>query len=295
MAKDNFELQQQQQQHHDDHKKHVDADGEHDQSRARTQSRAALHRVADAGKAKPDPKQLAQTADSKGYDSLQSGLLLLAKEMHRSKDEVSEAMQDDPQHNNQNGVATIERIAHMLSADAYNLSLAFLTVGNVNTMGTEVKTVWGAWFLCQPHLERALSWAKANGSAGGTTTADIDRSVKLMIDKLGARPEDLAQIRKEPEGDVDAMADKAFEDQLDAANAAVDSIEAGNGGDANRLKQLAQHIGVKAGYFNPGHSNAYHRHAKAVVKLKRRVDQLRTKDPSNQVLGEVAFQLGRKQ
>lgn len=284
-AKDQLELKQQDQDH--DKKRDVDADGEHDRSRAHTHSNAALHRVADAGKS--DPKRLHEAADSRGYGSVQSGLLLLAKEMHLAKDELAAAMQDDPEHNNQLGVSAIDHIVHMIAADAYNLNLQLGAIENKQTMGLEVKTVWGAWFFCQHYIARALTWYKANGGTNSWSVDSIDQSVKAMIAKLGTTPDDLEQIRKEPDGDAKAMSDQAFEDELAAASGALDSIEAGNSGDANRLKLIAQHIGAKAGY-----SSAYQRHAKAVAKLKARVDQARAKDPSNQALGEAAFSLAKK-
>ena len=269
--------------HNDTQKKDVDTDAEHDPARAHTHSKAALHRVADAGK---DKSALHDKASQKTYSSVQSGLLLLAKEMHLSHQDLRDAQQDDPEHNNQVGVGTIERIFHMISADAANLNGVMAATENASTMGAEVKKVWGAWFTCQPEIDRALTWYRANGGAQQLSTAGIDQNVKAMIDKLGAKPEELAQDRKEPEGDAKAMSDQAFEDELNAASAALDSFEAGNSGDARKVGSLIQQIGVKGQY-----SSAFQRHRKSVVALQSRIEALRAKNPNDHVLNDAAFML----
>lgn len=205
-----------------------------------------------------------------------SGLLLLAKEMHLARAELTKAQTNDPEHNNANGMATIERIVHMISADALDLNSTLRMADNASTMGPEVKTVWGAWLVCKRDVEDALRWDHTNGGTGQTSANDIETTVKAMITAIGARPEDLGQTRAEPEGDAKKMSDTAFADELVAANAALDSVAAGNSADDRRLKALAQHIAVKRDY-----SAGFQRHRNEVVALAKRLNDNLGKNESH--------------
>ncbi|HEY0252035.1 MAG TPA: hypothetical protein VGC41_10935 [Kofleriaceae bacterium] len=282
------ELEEQQAERTKHVRKDVDTESEHDGSRSRTHSNASLRRVADAGGKKADPTALHEKSSRKTYDSVKDGMILLAKEMHVAMPALDEAQRDDPEHNNAIGLGSIEQLFHILSADTANLKAMLATVApsEISTLGTEIKTLWGAWFLCSGHLNRALSWYRTQQGGQQMSISNIEDDIKAMIAKFGTTPADLGQIRKEPEGDSGEMANAQISEEIGAANAALDSMQAGNAGDGARAKSAIQHLGVRAGY-----SRAIGQHKKELVALQARVEGLRAKDPSNKDLSDAAFHL----
>lgn len=221
-----------------------------------------------------------QNASRATFDSVQSGLSLLAKEMHRAPAELAEAKTTiDVEHNDSNGIDKVLLIAHKISSEAANLKSLYAKSDLPATMGPEVKKLSGAWSMCKGSLEKALIWTGSSEANASKSVDFIDADVNAIISTLGTDAKHLAADLHEPQGEMNAMDDAAFAADLKAARTALESYVAGNEQDGDRLVTLCQHIGVKGNYDDVATKHPQRPHQ--VSALREKVDTAMQRDKAH--------------
>ncbi len=195
-------------------------------------------------KEQADPKQAHQLSDIRSNQSLSSSLRLLAKHFHDARAEVLSLV--DGQHDTEAGInpaaESVIQIFNSLRREAMHVALllrdAHVDKAIAQTAAPEVKLVLGAFNRFGQVFPKAHAFAEKIGDKSTRFTAD---EIKSFVDgytaKIGFDKDvTLAMDTKNPEGPEKDVRKGAITDHIDAAVSAAASVNAGNGGDLDRLK-----------------------------------------------------------
>lgn len=208
----------------------VDVDGEHNKDVSRKASNADLKRNA------------RESAGVKSYGSAQAALKYMSAEFHRWAPEL-----DELRAANTSGEAGAEPIANAIEAiyaqamsDARDVAALISTADKsvVHTLAPEVKMAQGAAHILRTHLEPASQWLSNHGR-NVLRLKDLTDTVEGYTAKLGIDGS-MDQDRSAPVEDADALRKQVAVGELDALEASIASVQAGNNEDLFRVKIYAR-------------------------------------------------------
>lgn len=207
----------------------VDTDAEHNKETSRKASNADLKRTARS------------SASAKSYGTAQTALKFMSAEFHRWAKEV-----DELRHSDTSGEAGaepaalgIEEIFEHAMDDVRHVGALLSAAPNASTLAPEVAMAQGAAFVLRTQLEPASQWL-ANHQHAILPLRNLTEGVEAYNEKLGAGYEQgMAQNRRAPEEDEDTLRKQVAVGEIDALEAAIASVEAGNQDDASRVRTHA--------------------------------------------------------
>jgi hypothetical protein len=245
----------------------VDTDAEHNKATSRKASNADLKRNAH------------ESAGIKGYQSAQVALKLLSAEFHRWAHRVTELKDSDTsgEAGSEPAAQEIEEIFEQAMSDAAHVG-ALISAADKNvasTLAPEVKVAQGAAFMFRLKLDPASNWLRTQGHKMLRTDLLTSR-VGSYTEKIGLDGT-LDQVRTAPEEDEDTLRKELALDEIDALEAAVASVQAGNSDDVNRVRIHASTLQA----FAKGHIRiSSSKTIKRLQKLYTAVKEMAAKDPS---------------
>ncbi len=287
------------QQHHEDvedKKKQgadVNVDAEHNQDVSRRSSNAGLRREAGAVQMKPadkaaDPQKAHDKADRKSYNTAHDAMLHLAKEMHRLGPEVREWATSDTSTEAGTGPAVdaIISIFEMVLSDAQRIgSLIAATDKNErSTLAPDVRVVQGALVRFFPYMTMGFQWVQRVSPGMGINLSPtlIQQETDALTAKIGVDGK-MEPDTTVPEGDEKALLKSMINSEVDALEAAVDSVEAGNDADKMRITLHARHLDN----YTKEHGLRVKTQHKKLEKIYKKLNEIRAKNASDMSLNEA--------
>jgi hypothetical protein len=287
------------QQHHedlDDKKKQgadVDVDAEHNKDVSRRSSNAGLRREAGAVQMKPaamaaDPKAAHDKADRKSYNTAHDAMLHLAKEMHRLGPEIREWTSSDTTTDAgaEPAIQAIAAIHEMVLSDAQRIGslIAATDPSERRTLSPDVRVVQGALVRFFPYMTLGFQWVQrmSPGSGYNLSPTLIQHETDALTAKIGIDGP-MEPDTTVPEGDETALLKSMVNGEVDALEAAVDSVEAGNEADKMRITLHARHLDN----FAKEHGLRIKTQHKKLEKVYKKLNEIRSKNPSDMSLNEA--------
>lgn len=287
------------QQHHEDiedKKKQgadVDVDAEHNKDVSRRSSNAGLRREAGAVQMKPaekaaDPKAAHDKSDRKSYNTAHDAMLYLAKEMHRLGPEVRDWVHSDTSTEAGTGPAidSIITIFNTVLGDAQRIGalIAATDKNERSTLSPDVRVVQGALVRFFPFMTLGFQWVQRMmpGSGLNLSPTLIQAETDALTAKIGVEGH-MEPDTTVPEGDETALLKSMVNGEVDALEAAVDSVDAGNEGDKMRITLHARHLDN----FAKEHGLRVKTQHKKLEKVLKKLNEIRSKNPSDMSLNEA--------
>ncbi len=241
-------------------------------SGAKAQGNAVQHKGNDKPK-DADDADIGSEVKTAAADK--AAILYLAKRFHTWGPKLNDLQQGN---NTDAGTApavdAITNIYKSAVAEVHRIKELIAVTGQKQTLASSIDQLIGAMFIFQTPMVHAAQFVAKNG--GETlNTHDLFVLVRSLGDDIGVNGL-VGDNRKEPAGDEKAMSKAAITSELDALQAAIWSVDAGNPDDVKRIVQHAEYIDEVAA-DHPAEMKANRVNVKKMIK---EIEELTTAHPT---------------
>ena len=258
----------------------LDLDDEYEEEVSRRTSHVGLgreqKRVAEADR-KPDAGKLHEASNRTSYDSVAAALELLAKQLHERPARLVELMGASVtgEAGAEPAIQQISAIYTSVRTDAEHASalIAVVDKSERTVLANEVKKVRGAFFGFANRMQQASGWVTSHGGQGGELNPRaIQKTIDDYAGQIGFEVKDLEEDRAAPDAKESTLAKQLLTTQLAAADAALESLRAGNTSEASRVVLHLRYINGMAAE----HAAALKAHKSQLAALLKKLDAIRS-------------------
>ncbi len=185
---------------------------------------------------KATPQEAHQKSDVESSESVEASLTLFAKHLHG----VEKAFDTRLKTPSEGGGDYNEIVGHYNAVKseaehmASSIGISELDSGARLRLSHQIAAIKGAWDSLKPKLQAGLDWVVKTDPTVRNTEFIHGVIVDLAL-KTGQEYATMTGSSKDPDGSEKTLHESAISEHLQAARGALDSVAAGNKGDAKRI------------------------------------------------------------